>query len=177
MLSNLLERLKRELPASDAAVRKQMATLLCEQNIYLKDLLPLAFEDEKVSSRFFWLLSDVADIEPQRLMAVLPRLLELRDQTSYPKLNRSLARYWNVYGLPEESEGEAMDLLFQWFSEIGADVTQKLHSLYALQKLSVKYPEIRTEIILAIRDQLGKSTQGFERMAVKVLGQLEGQGH
>lgn len=166
---HLLNRLIKELPNSHAAIRKEFAQLICQQNIDLTELLPLATEDPKVSSRFFWLLSDVAEIAPEKLEAFLPQLFAIRHKTTYQNVHHSFARYWNLYALPEQMEAEAMELLFAWFSDSGSSVSLKVHAMYALQKLAAKHPDIQPELVAAIGEQLGKSTAAFDRAARKVL--------
>lgn len=171
---DLIQQLIQELPNSLAVRRKEIAAQLVAENYKLELLIPLIYEPEKVSSRFFWLLSDIAELAPEKLIEIQPKLFRLRNKTSYKNIRHSFSRYWSLYGINESIESEALDLLFKWLSDSNSTVSVKVHSMYALEKLTRKYPGIKSELEANIQEQIGKSTASFDKTAAKVLGRLKG---
>ncbi|MCB0737880.1 MAG: hypothetical protein KDC92_10235 [Bacteroidetes bacterium] len=168
----LTKQLKLELPQGHAEKRKHFAKLICEQQIDLNDLLPLAFENETVASRFFWLLSDVGEIDARKLVVFLPKLFSIRKETTYQNIPHSFSRYWNLYGIPQENEAEAIENLFAWLVDSSSEVSVKVHAMRALFKLTKKHDGIRNELAATINRELGKSTQQFDKVASSILKEL-----
>src|SRR5687768_3004473 len=96
--------LESSLPASTQAQRTKWATTIVENDIDLKDLSELLKCEHKIASRFLWLLSDVAILNPPTLLKVLPFLFELSEQLN-PLYKMSFASYWHYVGVPPENEG------------------------------------------------------------------------
>ncbi len=176
MNSDLLEQLKKVLPNSHATRRKEIAAEITNrivaENFDLEKLLPLVYEPEKVSSRFFWLLSDIAELAPQKLIEIQPKLFALKNKTTYKNIRHSFSRYWSLYGINETIESEALDLLIKWLSDSNSTVSVKVHSMYALEKLCKFHPEITSELIATINEQMGKSTPTFDKSATRVLARI-----
>jgi len=160
------------LPASTGEIRKKWVTAILEKNIDIKDLSLLLTCEPKVASRFLWLLSEIGISDPKRLFIELPFLLDLFDQ-HYPIYKISLASFWRIAGVPPENEGRAIDLLFQWLLSPDINVTLKSRSLMVLFKLTKKYPELKNELSLCLKDQMDKHTKEFEKRAVKILREIE----
>ncbi|MFY0674630.1 MAG: hypothetical protein JXQ87_14620 [Bacteroidia bacterium] len=167
-----LGQLIQELPNSLAVRRKELAAQLVGKNYNLTLLIPLIYEPEKVSSRFFWLLSDIAELAPEKLIEIQPKLFALRNETTYKNIRHSFSRYWSLYGINAAIEPDALDLLFKWLSDSNSTVSVKVHSMYALEKLVLKYPVIKSELVANIQEQLGKSTASFDKTALKILNRL-----
>ena len=168
-MNDILKQLKLELPQSHAETRKHFAQVICEQQIDLNDLLPLAFENETVASRFFWLLSDVGEIDARKLVNFLPKLFSIRDEITYQNIPHSFSRYWNLYGIPEENEAEAIEHLFAWLADSNSKVSVKVHAMRALFKLSKKHEGIRNELVATIHKEIGNSTEQFDKVANLIL--------
>lgn len=173
---DLLEQLKKELPNSHATRRKEVAaeiaTRIVTENFDLEELIPLVYEPEKVSSRFFWLLSDIAELLPEKLIEIQPKLLALKDKTTYKNIRHSFSRYWNLHGINDSIESEALELLFKWLADSNSTVSVKVHSMHALELMSSFYPEIIGELKATIQEQIGKSTASFDKTANRVLQNL-----
>mgnify|MGYP006201659295 CR=1 FL=1 len=164
---SLYSRLYSSLPTSTGAHRKILARRVAQDEVNLKKLLPLAGCERGVASRFLWLLSDVAEINPEKVFEVLPDLFAMREQILHAHLEHSLSKYWSLLGIPKENEGEAVDLLFQWLVSPNSNVTVKRHSFLALKTLTQKYPELQSELDLCVEDQLGKTGKSFDKLINK----------
>lgn len=148
------------------------AAAIVEKNIDLKHLSGLLTCDEKIASRFLWLLSDVGGLNPDTLFIELPFLLDACDHLD-PVYKTSFASLWLMAGVPPENEGRAIDLLFQWVLSPDTNVTIKSRSFLVLFKLTKKYPDLKNELILCLKDQMDKHTNDFKKRVTKLLAELE----
>jgi hypothetical protein len=160
------------LSTSTADKRKVWATLIIENNFELKDLSNLLYCDRKIALRFSWLLSEIGELNPNKLLVDLPYLLKQSEQIEHFSFIESFATYWLISGVPVENESKAIDLLFDWVLSIRINVTTKSRALKVLINLAKKYPELKNELLLCLNDQKYKHTKNFEQKAVKLLTEL-----
>jgi hypothetical protein len=165
------DELKSSLASSTEAQRRSWAQTIIHEDISLKDLSSLLSCGDKAASRFLWLLSDIGISKPKKLFAELPFLFELVQKEHTNRLT-SFASYWHYVGVPEENEAQAIDLLFKWFLSAETNVTTKTRALWALLKLSEKFPELKQEIKLCLKDQKDKYSRDFRKRAEKILAAL-----
>ncbi|HUZ61446.1 MAG TPA: hypothetical protein VMU83_21905 [Hanamia sp.] len=164
--------LESSLPTSTAQQRKIWATTILEKNINIKDLSELLKDEQKTAIRFLWMLSDVGILNPNKLFMELPFLLNLCNELNHI-YKTSFASYWLYAGVPSVNEGEAIDLLFQWLLSPDTNVTIKSRSIPVLFKLTKKYPELKNELAICLKDQMDKYTNDFKKRASKILMQIE----
>jgi hypothetical protein len=164
--------LKSQLAKSSGEQRKIWATTIIDKNIRLKDLSGLLRAETKTATRFLWLISDIGITAPDQLLTELPYLLELIDSLD-PAIKPAFASFWHYAGVPVENEGKAIDLLFQWLHSAETNVSIKTRSIWVLLKLSQKYPELKNELRVCLKNQLDKHTKDFDKSIVKILSALE----
>jgi hypothetical protein len=160
------------LATSTEKKRKIWAGTIIEKDIDIKDLSKLLKGEQKIAIRFLWLLSDIGILNPNKLLAELPFLFDLCEHLN-PIYKISFASFWMYVGVPSENEGKAIDLLFHFLLSNDTNVTTKSRSLLVLFKLTKKYPELKSELKLCLKDQIGKHTNNFEKRATKILIELE----
>lgn len=160
------------LISSDASQRKKWATSIVEKDIDLEELSDLLKEEKKIAIRFLWFLTEIGMIDPDKLFEFLPFLLKLCDQLD-PAYKQSFASYWLIAGIPKTQEPKAIDLCFDWLMSADTNITIKSRSIWVLQKLCKKYPELKNELKLCIKHQMDKYSKDFEKRAVKILTELE----
>jgi hypothetical protein len=62
--------------------------------------------------------------------------------------------------------------MFEWILSPGVIVSTKNYSAIALYNLTLKYPELKSELILTIQEQLNENSISFKQTASKVLKNL-----
>jgi len=167
-----LEELVQLLPSSSGAQREVWAKTIVAQQIGLPTLAVLLDEEQKVASRFLWLLSDLGNVNPDCLRLHLPYLLQLSETVVHVNLKQSMASYWLIAGVPEQNEGIALDWLLQWLRSPNVNATTKSRSLKVLVKLVQKHPAIQPEVLLALEGQLEHKSSSFRKLAMKTLHTL-----
>lgn len=160
------------LPTSSARQRKEWAHRILNEELDLKALSNLLYQEQKVATRFAWLLSELGEIAPQRLFRELPYLFGLTGQIDHFDFTVSFAMYWRLCGVPEVNEPRAINLLFGWLRSAETNVTIKSRALFVLYDLSIKYPELKNELKLSLENQMELSTPDFQKRAYSILNKL-----
>ncbi len=160
------------LPTSTAEKRKMWINTIIEKDIDIKELSELLKCEQKIATRFLWLLSEIGIANSKKLFTELPFLLDFSNQIN-PIYKQSFANFWLIAGIPPENEGTAIDLSFKWLLSNDTNVTIKSRSIWVLLKLIKKYPELKNELKLCLKDQMDKHTKDFEKRATKILMQIE----
>jgi hypothetical protein len=91
-------------------------------------------EDQKLATRFCWLLSDLGTLNPKILQSQLPFLLDYC-KSNYPQYKTAFASFWYWVGVPKENEGEAIHFLFDFLLDRNSNITLKSRSMVVLFSL------------------------------------------
>jgi len=169
-INHFYSELESLLPQSTAHHRKIWASKIIQNDIDLNQLIPLVTSKKKVSTRFLWLLSEVGNLNPNKLLQVLPLLLELSHTID---IKNSIATFWLIAGIPTENEAQSIDLLFNWIQSSSTNVTTKSRSILVVLNLTIKYPELKHELKICLEDQLNKHTVDFNKKVIKIFKTLE----
>ncbi len=172
--TDLYRELESALPKSTEEQRKVWAEMIVEQDIDLKELSGLLHSEKKTATRFLWMLSRIGMINPGKLFAELPFLLEFSKDLD-PYYRTSFANFWLIAGIPTENEGKAIDMSFEWLLSPEVNITIKARAVLVLFKLTEKYPELKNELRLCIIDQKDKYSKDFQKRAGKILRELENE--
>ena len=165
------QELESSLPASTAEQRKMWAATIVAQDIDIKNLSELLKREQKIASRFLWLLSEIGELNPNKLFNEIPFLWYLCNHHK-PDYKTSFATYWLIAGVPSEMEGKAITLLFQWLLSAETNVTTKSRAILVLFKLTKKYPELESELKLCLKDQIDKHSIDFQKRTAKILTKI-----
>lgn len=170
--AELYNELKLSLPESTSAKRKIWAAAIVEKGLDIKTFSKLMWCENRIASRFLWLLSEIGEIDADKLLKALPFLLELSDEITHLDFKKSFATFWLIAGVPLENEARAIDLLFGWLQSPDTNVTTKSRALKVLFNITKKYPELSNELKLCLEAQVDANTKDFRKRAMKILSQL-----
>lgn len=171
-ISNFVNELKLSLPGSTGEQRKKWAFFIAKNNIKIKSHSELLLCDNKIASRFLWLISDIAELDKDLLRNDLVYLFDLCITLNHIRIDASFANYWLICGVPVKKEGEYTDWLFKWLQSPETNVTTKSRSLFVLFQLTETYPELCNELKTVLNDQINKNTSDFNKRAEKILSKL-----
>ncbi len=113
------------------------------------DLLSLFLNGEySIIQRAAWPLTKIARQQPALFQNHFNKLALHANRTDlHPAVRRNITRIIEVMDIPENDEGEWMDLAFIIFlADIREAIAVKAHCIGILANLSKKYPEIIPEI-------------------------------
>ncbi len=170
--TELYNELLLELATGNGSDRQAWAKRVIDDDVDVIGLCDLLYENKNIATRFSWLLSDIALADPAKLYKTLPYLFQLKDKASIPNFQYSFSKYWNYCGVPEQHEGEAIDLLFKWIQDPKVSVHIKTNALSVLYKLVKKYSDLKNELKIVLECQLEKNSVSFKRLASKVLSEI-----
>lgn len=163
-ISSLIAEISDSLNKENSEVnRKYWSDYIITSQIKLEDIKAIIHHPHPIGIRFSWMLGNLCALKPELLAPVLPYFYTNTHKIQIPNFNRTLAKMFFYVELPEALEGEIMSDLFEWLADPKVLVTTKHFSLKALYKLSLKYPEIKSELKLTIEEQLYKYTQAFDK--------------
>ena len=165
--------LKHSLTTSSNEQRKVWAAAIIQEKLTIRSLSSLLLLEDKIASRFLWLLTEIGEADTQRLQDDLVFLFDLCQTLEHIKYEASFANYWLICGVPIEKEAEYIDFLFTWLSSPKTNITTKSRSVFVLFQLTQKHPDIRNELKLRIHEQLDRKTGSFKKRALKILARLE----
>lgn len=93
----------------------------------------------------------------------------LHQQGLHDAVKRNTLRLLQHLQIPQELEGEIMDICFTYILSPETAVAIKAFSLTVLHNLSKKYPEILPEIKLIIDERWNYESAAFKSRAKKIL--------
>jgi hypothetical protein len=168
---NLREEILKEHSKSHALT---IANYACESKKNFKTLIE-CFLDEKyrLAQRAAWSVSWAAKQRPEMVYPHIKDLVSvLNKKNVHDAVMRNSVRVLQEIEIPEKYHGEVMDACFQFLERPLTPVAIKAFSLTTLFNLSKKYPEIKPELKLIIKDRLDYETAGFKSRAKKILPKL-----
>lgn len=172
-MRDLKQKLSASLREDDTeANRRRWAAFIVENKIELLCIAGLIHAEKFIATRFIWMVGGICETSPGTVFPAIPYFFAERQRARITNYHSSLARMFQMVGIPEELEGEAADAMFSWLKSAEENVTTKTRTLSALQKLVVKYPELNNELRIILEGLHGRHTDTFDRRIQKVLESL-----
>lgn len=174
-IDELRNEIRANIGDSTSEYRSKLANQIIAHNISLKAIMNILLDDHPVSTRFSWLLGDIIIQSPDKSKEIIIECYKRLADIKIKNFDRTLSKQILICGdnLPIELEGRIVNDLFNWLNDTKITVSTKNNSLFALENLSKKYPELKEELIELIRSQKEMSTNDFKKRAEKVLSRLE----
>ena len=124
----------------------------------------------RVTQRAAWPVSYCVIAHPQFIKNNFDKLVKnLQRPNLHDSIKRNTVRFLQHVDIPEKSQGEIMDICFDYLASPTEAVAIKVFSLTVLGNLAKKYPEIIPEIKVLIEEQIPHQSIGFRSRAQKLL--------
>lgn len=135
------------------------------------ELFYLFLNDEsRVTQRAAWPLSFSAIAHPALMKNNFEKLIKnLHHPNLHDAIKRNTVKLLQQIEIPEECEGDVMNICFQYVESPTEAVAIKAFSLTILGKLAKKFPEILPEIKLLIEGQSEHQTAAFKSRSKRLL--------
>ncbi len=141
---------------------------------FFTELIFLAFgNDPKVRLHASWVMDNALEQHPHLMGKLLPLYISLGIKSKDWSVNRAWTRSLTRLEIPEELQGQLMDLLFGWLLSSEAPIAVKAHSMEKLYQFSLLYPEIKNELKAAITSILPYGSAGIKSKGRKILGAIQ----
>tara|TARA_B110000459_G_scaffold203985_1_gene263152 strand:- start:4740 stop:5252 length:513 start_codon:yes stop_codon:yes gene_type:complete len=128
----------------------------------------------RITQRAAWPMSDIAKKHPHLLFKYYPTLLTLLNQKDKPDaINRNILRALQFVTLPEEHEGNILDVSFRLLNSPTEPVAVKAFSMTVIYNLTRKYPDIVPELKASIATLLQNGSMGIKSRGNKILKAIQ----
>lgn len=128
----------------------------------------------RITQRAAWPMSDIAKKHPHLLFKYYPTLLTLLNQKDKPDaINRNILRALQFVTLPEEHEGNILDVSFRLLNSPTEPVAVKAFSMTVIYNLTKKYPDIVPELKASIATLLPNGSMGIKSRGNKILKAIQ----
>ena len=136
------------------------------------ELMKLFFSHENTyAQRASWVMMHCTDRYPWLVRPYLEKLVKNLYQSPGEATKRNTVRLLQFIDIPEALWGEVIEICFRYLTGNEA-IAIKVFSMSVLFNLSLKVPEIGTELKVVIEDQLPYGSAGFKSRANKILANL-----
>jgi len=136
------------------------------------ELMLLFFsKDSRTCQRAAWIVSHCADRNPWLLTPYVEKLVKNLYTEVGNATKRNTVRVLQLVDIPEELRGETIEICFRYLTSNEA-VAIKVFSMTVLYNLSLRVPEITTELKVVLEDLLPYGTAGFKSRAKKILAKI-----
>jgi hypothetical protein len=128
----------------------------------------------RITQRAAWPMSDIAKKHPHLLFKYYPTLITLLNQKDKPDaINRNILRALQFVTLPEEHEGNILDVSFRLLNSTTEPVAVKAFSMTVIYNLTFKYPDIVPELNASLTALLPNGSMGIKSRGNKILKAIQ----
>jgi len=129
--------------------------------------------EEPVSRRAAWIIDTASEDKPAWLEPFLPQLIAKLPEFNHDGLKRHALRMIARLPFAAGSEGELMNIAFEWLVSTTESVAVKMYCIQILYRLSVTEPDILQELFDTIEFQMAEGTPGFKSIGTKFMRQID----
>jgi hypothetical protein len=129
--------------------------------------------EEPVSRRAAWIIDTASEDKPGWVEPYLPQLIEKLPEFNHDGLKRHALRMIARLPFPDGTEGELMNITFEWLLSITESVAVKMYCIQILYRLSATEPDILQELYDTIEFQIEDGTPGFKSIGSKLMRQID----
>jgi hypothetical protein len=148
-----------------------------DDKVRFKLLMELFLKGEyRITQRASWVVSYCAIANPEFLKPYFKKLItKLKEPNIHDGVKRNIVKVFSEIELPEELLGEIYDICFHYLRAIDETIAVKAHSMTVLEKICIRYPELKTELVATIEDMIPFGSSGIVARAKKILNNLSKQ--
>jgi hypothetical protein len=129
--------------------------------------------EEPVSRRAAWIIDTASEDKPSWVEPYLAQLIEKLPEFNHDGLKRHALRMIARLPFPDGTEGELMNITFEWLLSITESVAVKMYCIQILYRLSATEPDILQELYDTIEFQIEDGTPGFKSIGSKLMRQID----
>ncbi len=129
--------------------------------------------EEPVSRRAAWIIDTGSENRPHWIEPFLPRLIEKLPLFNHDGLKRHGLRMIARMPFTPNTEGELMNIAFEWLLSPTESVAVKMYCIQILYRLSATEPDILQELYDTIEFQMEDGTPGFQSIGGKMMRDID----
>lgn len=129
--------------------------------------------EEPVSRKAAWIIDTGSENKPTWVEPYLPLLIGKLPVFDHDGLKRHALRMIARMPFPEGSEGELLNIAFQWLLSATESVAVKMYCIQILYRLSASEPDILQELYDTIEFQMADGSPGFKSIGEKTMRDID----
>lgn len=129
--------------------------------------------EEPVSRRAAWIIDTASENKSEWAEPFLPALICKLPDFDHDGLKRHALRIISRLPFPYGTEGDLMNIAFEWLVKTGESVAVKMYCIQILYRLSATEPDILQELYDTIEFQMQDGTPGFKSIGSKMMQQID----
>ncbi len=128
----------------------------------------------RISQRAAWPLSYIAEKRPELLANYYDLLInQLNATDNHPAVTRNILRAFQFVDIPEEHQGNVLDVSFNLLNNPNEPIAVKAFSMTVIFNLSKKYPDIIPELKASIESLMPNASAGIKNRGNKILKAIQ----
>jgi hypothetical protein len=139
-----------------------------------RSLVELFFDEEvRVVQRAAWVISHCADNFPDIVVPYLAKFIEYAGNgPPHVAVKRNILRVMQKCRIPEDLEGPAYDLCWNFSNSAKEDIAVRAFSLRILYRIAEKHPELCDEVLSVVEGYTASESKGLVSSARDVASKL-----
>jgi hypothetical protein len=129
--------------------------------------------EEPVSRRAAWIIDTASEDKPDWVEPFLPDLIRKLPVFNHDGLKRHALRMIARLPFPVNTDGELMNITFEWLLSPTESVAVKMYCIQILYRLSATEPDILQELYDTIEFQMSDGTPGFRSIGSKMMRDID----
>ncbi len=165
-----------------AATQKEAAIAVARQVLNgtytMAEFMEFFFDaDWQLCQRAAWPLATIVDEDVSVVEPYLPDMLKVLQAPHHDAVARNILRVWERQSFPEEYVGSIYDLCFEYIGDPKQANAIRAYAITICANICKTYPEMATECIPHIEDQVLTGAPSVRSRAAKALKQLRAFKH
>ena len=129
--------------------------------------------EEPVSRRAAWIIDTASENKPEWVEPFLPALIAKLPVFNHDGLKRHALRMVARLPFPSGTEGQLMNIAFEWLVTTTESVAVKMYCIQILYRLSATETDILQELYDTIELQIAGGTPGFKSIGRKLMREID----
>lgn len=130
-------------------------------------------EDVRMCQRVSWPLQIISERRDKLLHPYIPLMISQLDHVKHDGIPRNIFRLWQNIDFPEELTGQVYECAFQWLSDSQNAIAIRVFAMTACVNIAMTFPDLASELIPVIEDQMEIGSSGFKNRGSKELKRLK----
>jgi hypothetical protein len=130
-------------------------------------------DDWCLSQRAAWPVGLIGEQHPALIFPFMEQMIAHLKTPKHDAVVRNTVRIWQNIEIPEVWQGEIYELCFGFVTNPQTPIAIKAFSMTVCENISKTYPELKSELILAIEDQMEFGSSGVKNRGQKILKKLK----
>jgi hypothetical protein len=129
--------------------------------------------DQLISPRAAWVASHCSDMHPWLVQKHLKSMIQNIQNPVHNAVKRNTLRMIRHMEIPENMMGLTADVCFKFLDSAKEPIAVKVFAMDVLFGIIKKFPEMKEELKITIKDQLPFGSAGFRNRGMKILKMLD----